>query len=163
MVRTRPLRAVQALGLMAVVGLLLALMACGTKGEAPTPTPVPTATPTLTIKVSMVIESSKDDVRWFRNVEVAKGTDAYELTEKVTQGNLKAKYFALYRSHFVDSILGVENKNPKFWLTYAWSESEKKWEPLPVGADLYALKDGHILAWYYADTTNEKALPTATP
>ena len=158
MLRTRPLRAVQALGLLAVVGLLLALAACGTKVDNPTPTPVPT-----TIKVSMLIQSSEQDARWFRNVEVAKGTDAYELTEKVTQGDLRSTYSALYRSHFVDSILGVENKNPKFWLIYGWSEPEKKWEPLPVGADLYSLKDGHILAWYYADTTNEGALPTATP
>ena len=159
--RTSTHRTVQSLGLMAVIGLLLALMACST--EAPTPTLVPTATATSTIKVSMLVQSSEADARWFRNVEVAKGTDAYELTEKVTQGNLKATYYALYRSHFVDSILGVENKNPKFWLIYGWSEPEKKWEPLPVGADLYSLKDGHILAWYYADTTNEGALPMATP
>ncbi|MDO8751251.1 MAG: hypothetical protein Q7K03_08930 [Dehalococcoidia bacterium] len=154
MLRARPLRAVQALGLLAVVGLLLALAACGTQEKAAEP---------ATIKVSMLVQSSKDDARWFRNVEVAKGTDAYELTEKVTQGDLRSTYSALYRSHFVDSILGVENKNPKFWLIYGWSEPEKKWEPLPVGADLYSLKDGHILAWYYADTTNEGALPTATP
>ncbi|MSQ22580.1 MAG: DUF4430 domain-containing protein [Dehalococcoidia bacterium] len=152
--RTSTRSVVQALGLLAVVGLLLALVACGTKEKAAVPT---------TIKISMLIQSSEQDARWFRNVEVAKGTDAYELTEKVTQGGLRSTYYALYRSHFVDSILGVENKNPKFWLTYVWSEPEKKWEPLPVGADLYSLKDGHILAWYYADTTNEKALPTAAP
>ena len=152
--RARPLRAVQTLGLLAVVGLVLALAACGTKEKAAEP---------ATIKVSMLIQSSEQDSRWFRNVEVAKGTDAYELTEKVTQGNLKAAYSAPYRSHFVDAILGVENKNPKFWLIYGWSDPQKKWEPLPVGADLYSLKDGHILAWYYADTSNEKSLPTATP
>lgn len=161
--RARPRRAVQALGLLAVVGLLLALAACETNGQALTPTVVPTVTPTSTIKVSMLIQSSEQDARWFRNVEVSKGTDAYELTEKVTQGNLKATYYALYRSHFVDAILGVENKSPKFWLTYVWSEPDKKWEPLPVGADLYSLKDGHILAWYYTDTTSDGALPTATP
>ena len=126
--------------------------------------PTPTATPKVeTIKVSMLIQSSEKDAQWFRNVEVAKGTDAYELTEKVTQNNLHAPYYAVYRSHFVDAILGVANKNPNFWLIYDWSESEKKWEPLPVGADLYSLKDGHVLAWYYADTTNKGALPTATP
>ncbi len=144
----------QGLGFLAIVGLLMALTACTTKEKAAEPT---------TIKVSMLVQSSEKDARWFRDVEVTKGTNAYELTEKVTQGNLKATYSAPYRSHFVDAILGVVNKNPKFWLIYDWSEPQKKWEPLPVGADLYSLKDGHVLAWYYADTTSEGALPTATP
>lgn len=154
MMRAGTRRFIQGLGLLTVIGLVLALTACGAKEKAAEPT---------TIKVSMLIQSSAQDAKWFRNVEVKKGTDAYELTEVVTQGNLKATYSALYRSHFVEAILGVENKNPKFWLIYAWSEPQKKWEPMPVGADLYSLKDGHILAWYYADTTNEGALPTATP
>ena len=154
--RARPLRAVQALGLLAVVGLVLALTACGTEDNAAEP---------ATIKASMLIQSgaSERDARWFRDVEVNKGIDAYELTEKVTEGDLESTYSAPYRSHFVGSILGVENENPKFWLIYAWSEPETKWEPLPVGADLYSVEDGHILAWYYADTTSEGALPTATP
>ncbi len=154
--RARPLRAAQAFGLLAAVGLILAFSACDTSENVAGP---------ATIKVSMLIQSSasEQDARWFRNVEVDKGIDAYELTEKVTEGNLEATYSTPYRSHFVGSILGVENENPRFWLIYVWSEPETKWEPLPVGADLYSVKDGHILAWYYADTTSEGALPTATP
>ena len=154
MLHARPLRAVQALGLLAVVGLVLALTACGTREDSAGP---------ATIKVSMLIQSGEQDARWFRDVEVDKGIDAYELTEKVTEGDLEATYSAPYRSHFVGSILGVENENPKFWLIFAWSEPQEKWEPLPVGADLYSVKDGHILAWYLADTTSEGALPTANP
>jgi hypothetical protein len=152
----RPLHSVQSLGFLAVVGLVLALTACRAKENPVEP---------MTIEVSMLIQSgaSEQDVHWFRNVEVNKGTDAYELTEKVSEGNLEATYAVPYRSHFVGSILGIENASPKFWLIYVWSEPEAKWEPLPVGVDLYSVKDGHILAWYYADTTSEGALPTATP
>ena len=154
MMRASTRRSVQYLGLLAILGLVLALTACGTEQKAAEPS---------TIKVTMLIQSSENDARWFRDVSVPKGTNAYELTEQVTNGNVQADYYAAYRSHFVNAILGVENKNPDFWLIYVWSEPQGKWEPLPVGADLYSLKDGHILAWYYADTTNEGAVPTPTP
>ncbi len=148
------------LGLASMVALLLvATAACSQSGNAA----APTATPQTTIKVSMLIQSSPTDAKWFRNVEVAKGTNAYELTEKVTQGNLKANYYPAYRSHFVDAMLGVANKGANYWLIYLWNESDKKWESLPVGADLYSLKDGHVLAWYYTDTSKQGDLPTSTP
>jgi len=162
------------LGFLVVVSLLLALSGCGEKEATPTPTPTatptptptatptPTPTPTETISVSMLIQVEDGDTRWFRDVSVPKGTDAWELTEQVTEGDIKANYFPMYRSHFVDAIFGVEGASPKFWLIYIWSEPESKWESLPVGADLFSLKEGHTLAWYYTDTA-EMSVPPVTP
>ena len=141
------------LGFLVVLSLLLILPGCGEGEETPE---------AETISVSMLIQVEDKDTRWFRDVSVPKGTDAWELTEQVTEGDIKANYFPMYRSHFVDAIFGVENENPKFWLIYIWSEPQSKWESLPVGADLFSLKEGHILAWYYTDTS-EMTVPPVTP
>ena len=97
-------------------------------------------------------------------MEVPKGTDAYELTELVTEGDLEAPYYASLRSHFVEALVGVENEDPNYWLIFLWNESQAQWEPLPVGADLFSLKDGHVLAWAYTDTSQKPSpLPSVTP
>lgn len=133
-----------------------------------TPTPSPTATsaatrPTGTIKVSLLVQSAETDVRWFRDVELPRGANAWELTEAVAQGQVEAQFYPLYRSHFVDALFGVKSQAPRFWLLFLWSEASSKWEPLPVGADLFSLKEGHALAWYYADTSKEQSVPTVVP
>ena len=121
-------------------------------------------TPVSTIQVSLLIEVSEDDVRWFRDVEVPKGTNAYEFTEIVTEGDLESTYYAAFFSHFVESLLGVASEGPNYWLTFLWSDSQAQWEPLPVGADLFSLKDGHVLAWSFTDTSVEPGqLPSVTP
>ena len=136
---------------LVVVLALFALAACGeddAAGEAPP------------IQVSMLVQVSEDDARWFRDVEVAHGANAYELTEQVTGGEVEDTWYPAFRTHFVDSLMGVENENPNYWLIYVWNESQDAWEPLPVGADLYSLKDGHIMAWSYTDTSlDTKLLP----
>ncbi len=137
-----------------VVLALFFLAGCGgndADGEAPP------------IHVSMLIQVSQDDARWSRDVEVVHGANAYELTEQVTGGDLEGTWYPVYRTHFIDSLVGVANENPRYWLTYVWSESEAMWEPLPVGADLYSLKDGHILAWSYTDTSLDPSPPPVTP
>ena len=143
----------RALGFLVVLSLLLVLPGCGESEDT---------SEAETISVNLLIHIGEGDSRWFRDVNVPKGTDAWELTEQVTEGDIKANYFPEYRSHFVDAIFGVEGASPKFWLIYIWSEPESKWESLPVGADLFSLKEGHILAWYYADTT-EMSVPPVTP
>ena len=129
---------------LAAVGLL-GLVACGDSADS-------TSTPVSTIQATLLVHVNEDDERWFRDVDVPKGTDAYELTELVMEGDLESTWYPAYRAHFVDSIVGVENSSPHFWLIYQWSESEATWEPLPVGADRFSVKEGDALAWAYADT-----------
>lgn len=115
------------------------------------------------IKVTMLIEMDEKDVRWFRDVEVPKGTNGYELTEKVTDGYLESTYYPSLRAHFVQGLFGKGNNDSKYWSVYVWSESENKWEPIPVGVDLYSLKDGHVLAWYHMSADGSDKFPSATP
>ena len=154
-------RAYAALLTMALVSVLIG--GCGglqvEVGEA-----TPTATPLPTIRVSLLIHFSESDVRWFRDVEVAKGTNAYELTEQVTEGEMESSYYASFFAHFVEEIMGVANEGSTYWAIFLWNEPQSLWELLPVGADLFSLKDGHVLAWAYTDSSAEpKQTPSVTP
>ena len=152
--------------LLTVVLALMALSSVLIAGcdQATSPTGSPTETPVSTITVSLLVHVSEDDVRWYRDVEVPKGTNAYELTERVTEGDLEATYYAAYFSHFVEAMLGIANECSNYWLTFLWNEPQEQWEPLPVGADLFSLKDSHVLAWSYTDTNVEPSqLPSVTP
>ena len=144
-------RLVRAWPLYILVALLVAVLAACTQEVAPPAKPPHT--------VHMLIEPSPDNPQWFRDVEMPQGYDAYQLTELVTEGNLKATWYPAFRSHFVESLIGVENEGSNFWLSYLWNESSNEWEPLPVGADWFSVKDGHTLAWSYADTSKNPADP----
>ena len=123
-----------------------------------------TEAPPPNIQVSMLIHVAEDDARWFRDVEAPKGANAFELTEQVTEGNLQATYYAAYYSHFVESMVGVPNEAPHYWLVFLWNSSTGQWEPLSVGADLFSLKDGHVLAWSYTDTSMDpQRVPSVKP
>jgi hypothetical protein len=117
-----------------------------------------------TIQVSLLIHVSEDDVQWFRDFEVLKGTNAYELTEQATEGELESTYYTSLFSHWVESIMDVPNEAPNYWLIFQWNGSTEQWEPLPVGAGLFSLKDGHVLAWSYTDTSlDPQPVPSVTP
>ena len=87
------------------------------------------ATTVPTIQVSLLIHVSEDDVQWFRDFEVLKGTNAYELTEQATEGELESTYYASLFSHWVESIMGVPNEAPNYWLIFQWNGSTEQWEP----------------------------------
>ena len=116
-----------------------------------------------TIKANMLIQVEDTDSRWFRNVEVPKGSDAYQLTEAATGGDVNATFYPDLHAHFIEGILGTESAPPKYWLIWLWNDFDGKWEVLPVGADFYSVKDGQTFAWYYVDTTEEGKPPPATP
>jgi hypothetical protein len=148
--------------------VVLVLMAIGlvlnAGCEAETSTGTPYSTTVSTIHVSLLIQLSEDDIRWFRDVEIPNDTNAYEIVERVTEGDLEATYYPAFFSHFVEAMLGVANEGTYYWLTFLWNANQEQWEPLPVGADLFSLKDGHVLAWSYTDTSLEPSqLPSVTP
>ena len=149
------------LGLLATALVFFMVAAC----TVPTATPTPTATPqpVESIKVSLLVQKGDQETRWFRDLQVPKGADAFELTKIATGGDFKATYYPQYRSHFVEAILGTENQGSNYWLIWLWNDLDKKWEFLPVGADFYSVKDGQVLAWYYADTSQEGKPPPVTP
>ena len=117
-----------------------------------------------TIAASVLVEPSGDAAQWFRDVGVPDGTDGYELLLAATDGQVEAEYFAEFRSHFVETVLGVAPQGQQFWGVFLWNDQSGAWEPLQYGADWFSVKDGHIMAWalveYSPDTPQ---LPASQP
>ncbi len=106
---------------------------------------------TKVIRANVLIEFSQNEPQWFRDVEVAEGTNGYELLEKVTQGDLKSDWYPKFNAHFVNSILGVANDSSRFWMIFIWNDQILKWEPLTVGADTFVVKNNNTLSWVRID------------
>ena len=116
------------------------------------------------VTASVLVEPSADAARWFRDVEVPAGTDGYELLEAVTEGDLEAEWFPEFRSHFVTGILAAAAEGSAFWGVFVWNETNGSWEPLPVGADLFSVKDGHVMGWALVEfDPDDPQLPVGTP
>lgn len=125
--------------------------------------PAPTATPAL-IQTSLLIEADESAPTWRRNIEAPKGVDGYELLEMAVDGDLEADWFPEFRAHFVKEILGVAPEGSEFWGVFAWNEGNAAWEPLPVGADLFSVKDGHVMAWALVEyDADNPQTPVNTP
>ena len=117
-----------------------------------------------TITASVLVEPSAEGARWFRDVEIPKGTDGYELLEAVTDGDVEAEWYPEFRSHFVSGILGVAPEGAQFWGVFVWNETNDGWEPLPVGADLYSVKEGHVMGWALVEyDPDAPQLPSSAP
>ena len=101
----------------------------------------------------MLVEIDGTQHQWFRDVLVPKGYDAFQLTRMVLGEEIDADWYPAYQSHFVKSILGKSNDGDHAWILYLWGDFDQAWNPLPVGADWFSLKEGHILAWSYGDTS----------
>lgn len=143
----------------ALLGLLLTM---GVAGVSACSADDPTAPAVIT--ASLLIEAGPGEATWFRDVEVPKGTDGYELLEIATGGELEADWFPALRAHFVTSILGTGSESPQFWLTFVWDESSSAWQPMPVGADLFSVKEGHVLGWALVDTSaGDNQVPLGQP
>lgn len=115
------------------------------------------------VKASMLVQGEEAKPEWFRGIEIPEGTDAYALTNIVTEGNIKSTFYPEYKSHFVEGIQGVENRPPYYWMIYMWNEATIKWEPLPVASDFFSVKDGHTFAWHYTDTSKSDPVPLLAP
>ena len=102
--------------------------------------------PTENIQASILIESP-ESFEWINQVTIPKGTDGYELLKAAVNDELVSVWYPEYRSHFVNQIKGIATNEGQFWSVFLWNENSLKWEPLNVGADLFSVKSGHIMAW----------------
>ena len=148
----------------ALVAAVALAVACGADEPILTSVPAATPTPTPFVTASLLIEPNADDARWLRDIVVPKGTDGYELLEAATSGELVSEWFPQFRAHFVSEILGIAPEGDAFWSVFVWNEGTPGWEPLPVGADLFSVKEGHIMGWALVEFDPDSAqLPTSLP
>ena len=52
----------------------------------------------------------------------------------------------------VESINGVKNEDPFYWMWWIWTDWGG-WQEGPVAADKYVVSDKEVLLWYYEDTS----------
>ena len=107
---------------------------------------------------TFIVTINRPEVRNCVNGETA------GLLEAAVEGDLESEYSAQYRSHFVSSILGIAPEGSAYWGVFLWNETAGAWEPLPVGADLFSVKDGHVMGWALIeyDPDNPRT-PTSKP
>lgn len=146
-----------ALCLLLLIAAAVAVAACSDDASTPGP-----------IAASVLIEADASSPQWFRDVTIAKGIDGYELLEEVAEGDIVAEWFPEFRAHFVKEILGVAPEGSEFWGVFIWNENANDkaggWEPLPIGADLFSVKDGHIMGWALVDyDPDQPQLPVSLP
>ena len=141
---------------LALLALLLAVVAAACDSDADSSAPPITA--------SVLVEVSGTDARWFRDVEVSKGTDGYEFLEAAVDGELVAEWHPEFRSHFVTGIDGVAADGIAFWGFFLWNESTLGWEPSTIGADLLSVKQDHVMGWALVEfDPDNPQLPMSTP
>jgi len=124
---------------VAVAGLLSVATGCDASSAGDTVS--------QSIRASVLVEADPAQPHWVRSFEIPKGTDGYELLQAAVEGDLEADWFPELRSYFVKSIRGIEPQGAEFWGVFLWSDSTGAWEPLPVGAGLFSVKHGHVMAW----------------
>ncbi len=108
------------------------------------------------ISVNIGFKYKDGRVEWHNLTKVPVGSTLLEVTTKVAKVN-----YTTYKSigAFVESINGVKNEKPYYWMWWYWSSSTG-WTLGPVAADKYIVSDGEILMWYYQDTSG---FPLAKP
>ncbi len=143
--------------LIAVLLLTATIAVAACSEEAPTPE---------LISASLLIETPTS-AQWF-DLSIDKGTDGYELLEAATDGNIEAEWYPAFRSHFVQAIQGVAPQGSEFWSVFVWNETASDgagaWEPLPIGADLFSVKGGHVMGWALVEyNPDAPQLPQSLP
>ena len=137
-----------------VLGLLLIVLllaSCGTSASK-------------SVTATILIEADPATSRWVDGVVLPDGGNGYELLETAVGGELEAEFFFEFGSHFVWSILGIEAKGSGFWGVFIWNTDIDSWEPLAVGADLFDVEDGQIMAWTIVEfDTDRPQLPVSQP
>ena len=116
------------------------------------------------IYVSVLIQFEEGKSEWYADVEIDEGFNAYQLIDYLSKGDLISTYHDKFLAHFIESIFGIPNQDSYYWLAFLWNSTLEKWELLSVGADLFVLKGGEVLAWSYTDTNKTPiSLPISPP
>ncbi len=108
------------------------------------------------VSVNIGIKYGDGRVEWYNSTKVARGSTLLDATKEVAKVN-----YTVYpgMGAFVNSINGVRNEKPYFWMWWYWNPS-MGWTLGPVAADKYVVSDGETLMWYYEDTSQ---YPPAKP
>ncbi len=101
------------------------------------------------ITVNIGFKYKNGTIVWHNNTEVMKGSTLLDVTEAVADVN----YTTYPSGSFVNSINGIRNKKPYYWMWWYWT-GRSGWILGPVAADKYVVSKGETLLWYYENTSS---------
>ncbi len=110
------------------------------------------------IAVSTLINYGNGTRLWHNGSNVLLGSNFYDLTVSIANGNVEAQCYPSLNAHYIISINGVRNDNDGIHCTFCWTlwiycQKDGAWSVSIWGADLIKLVNGDTLAWYYQDTS----------
>ncbi|MGQ9479492.1 MAG: hypothetical protein ACUVQ0_05730 [Thermoproteota archaeon] len=111
----------------------------------------------ITYRVDLLIKYGNGSREWFNNTLVPVGWSLFNTTLNLTGGNVDYDTYPF--GVFITGIKGVKQSGTRYWLWYRWDSENVEWVLGETGADTYLIKDGDILAWYFADTSNPSDKP----
>ncbi len=101
----------------------------------------------LVIRVNICIDYGNGTVTWYNNTLVPINYSLLNATMMIA--SVEYTYWPKYNACFVDSINGVPNRDPYYWMWWYWDEGERAWKHGLVSADHHILKQGEIVMWRY--------------
>ncbi len=101
------------------------------------------------IEVNIGIKYWNGTTKWYNNTKVRSGSTLLDVTTGIADVN-----YTVYPGMgvLVESINGVKNENPFYWMWWMWTDWEG-WVEGPVAADKYVVSEKEVLLWYYEDTS----------
>lgn len=113
----------------------------------------------ISYRIDFLINYGNGTKIWINNSRIPVGFSLFNITVKLTEGNIKADYYPQYESHFINSINGVGvNNNPEkqswAWIAWYFNNNSFDWELYDKSSDIIYPVNSDIIAWYFQDTSN---------
>ena len=100
------------------------------------------------IRVNIIINFGNGTILSFNNTMVPVGWNMYDVTLLVSNGRIEDTYYPEFDAVLVMSIMGVGGSENTDFTWSAWYYDDE-WKILDVGTNLFVLKEGQTVAWYY--------------
>jgi len=99
-----------------------------------------------TIFVNMLIDYGNGTRLWYNNTRIPVGATLFNATKMIAEIEYEKYEWGI----FITAINTVRGDQSHFWLWHIWDSAKKQWEPGPVGADAFILRDGDTVSWAYS-------------
>ncbi len=118
---------------------------------------------TSLIQNSVLIDFGNGTRIWYNNTSAQPGWNFFVETVVLMRGNVAARWYPQYESHFVTGIGGVANTQTKYWVLWTYNKTAS-WQMAQVGADQLVVFNKSSYAWTFcAEDQNFNPVPTCKP
>ncbi len=107
-------------------------------------------------RANLLVDFDNGTRVWF-NITVPRDWNYYNVTTKVTEGDIVARWFGYtIQSHFIYKILGFgcdpdQFSCPGYWSLWVWNETGYCWDYSIKGVDLLQVSTIGMVAWRFSN------------